>query len=222
MRIANGHGLSWHPFLYYGRLEIVKIMDQPSQKLLKKKLRAQAHKQRLQIRPATDSIDNIIKRLAPFLDEKENADIAVYWPINGELDLTLLIDHYGDSGHRFCLPRVAPDTLMLDFAVWDKNTKFEEGAFGIYEPVIHSNADKIHPEIFLVPLLAFDRQGTRLGYGGGYYDKTLAKYRQEKDIISIGVAYDEQICLFPLPKEEHDVALDYIITPTMTYNFIKD
>ena len=75
------------------------------------------------------------------------------------------------------------------------------------------------PDIFLVPLLAFDDKGYRIGYGGGYYDTTLAYCRQKKHIIAIGVAYEEQLWFEDLPCEVHDQKLDYIITPKRLRKF---
>jgi 5-formyltetrahydrofolate cyclo-ligase len=75
------------------------------------------------------------------------------------------------------------------------------------------------PDVFLVPLLVFDKEGHRLGYGGGYYDTTLAYYRQKKHIIAIGVAYEEQLWREDLPCEAHDQKLDYIVTPQRLRKF---
>ena len=77
----------------------------------------------------------------------------------------------------------------------------------------------VEPDVFLVPLLAFDANGNRIGYGGGYYDTTLAYYRQKKHITAIGVAYEEQLWFEDLPCEDHDQKLDYIITPKRLRKF---
>ena len=69
----------------------------------------------------------------------------------------------------------------------------------------------VNPDIFLVPLLAYSPQKYRLGYGGGFYDRTIEKYRKMKNIITIGVAFDGQLCE-DLPVDSHDEALDFIMT----------
>jgi 5-formyltetrahydrofolate cyclo-ligase len=75
------------------------------------------------------------------------------------------------------------------------------------------------PDIFLVPLLAFDEKGNRMGYGGGYYDASLAFYKRLKQSVAIGIAYEEQLWSSPLPIEPHDVPLDYIVTPAAIRKF---
>ena len=75
------------------------------------------------------------------------------------------------------------------------------------------------PDIFLVPLLAFDKKGNRMGYGGGYYDASLAFYKRLKQSVAIGIAYEEQLWSSPLPIEPHDVPLDYIVTPAAIRKF---
>lgn len=79
--------------------------------------------------------------------------------------------------------------------------------------------DDTAPDIFLVPLLAFDEKGHRMGYGGGYYDATLAFYKRLKQSVAIGIAYEEQLWSSPLPIEPHDVPLDYIVTPAAIRKF---
>lgn len=96
------------------------------------------------------------------------------------------------------------------FRVWDGKTPLVSGGFGLMEP---GEGAAILPDIVLVPLLAFDRRGHRLGYGKGYYDTALADLRAQKDIRAIGVGYGEQAVLFNLPSEPHDQKLDMMITP---------
>ena len=73
--------------------------------------------------------------------------------------------------------------------------------------------EAVEPDILIVPMLAFDRKGIRLGQGGGYYDATLETLRNKKTIQAIGVAYASQAVLFTLPAEAHDQKMDYILTP---------
>ena len=87
------------------------------------------------------------------------------------------------------------------------------------EPVVHEGTQWLEPDVVIVPLLAFDRRGYRLGQGGGYYDATLADLRAKKNIIAVGLAYAQQACLFNLPVEEHDQKLDWVVTPQGAQEF---
>ena len=89
--------------------------------------------------------------------------------------------------------------------------KLEKGEFNTYQP---SQKNKIiNPDLILVPLLAFDKKGYRLGYGKGFYDRGIRALRKEKDILAFGVAYDWQE-VSKVPRDEFDVCLDGIFTPS--------
>jgi 5-formyltetrahydrofolate cyclo-ligase len=81
------------------------------------------------------------------------------------------------------------------------------------------SADYIAPDILIVPLLAFDQTGNRMGYGQGHYDETIRLLRQEKEVLSVGLAYAEQAVLLALPTEPHDQKLDLVITPQRVFDF---
>lgn len=188
---------------------------------LKSDLRRKAIQQRLQIETRPDDIDKIIELFEKHITLSEGQIVSGYWPINGELDIMPLSVRLAGMGIQYCLPVMRKGDLELDFCVCDETTKFKTAAYGIQEPIFNKQSDKVLPDILIVPLLAFDRAGTRLGYGGGYYDKTLSVLKHHKEITSVGLAYDQQICLFPLPKEDHDVPLDWVITPSKAYNFTE-
>ena len=114
------------------------------------------------------------------------------------------------------LPCVEEGSRILQFARWTDQSEMTSGKFDILEP---AEKGYITPDIVLVPLLAFDRKGHRLGYGGGYYDATLAALRAEHTIIAVGLAYAQQACLFNLPTEPHDQKLDWVITPERAHYF---
>ena len=119
------------------------------------------------------------------------------------------------------MPIVQKDSKELLFANCDESTKMEKGAFDIVQPKIDEDTEFLKPDIVVVPLLAFDRRGHRLGYGGGYYDATLSALRLEKEIITIGWGYSQQAVLFNLPAESHDQPLDYVITPKGVHSFVN-
>lgn len=147
------------------------------------------------------------------LDLSSKSVIAAYWTKDRELDTQFLIDECLDKGFKVCLPVIDGDSKVLKFAAYSHNTDLEQGRFGVCYPVINKKTKWLKPDVFMVPMLAFDRSGYRLGFGGGYYDATLAKYKAgKKAVVSVGLAYAKQACLFNLPREEHDVRLDWIIT----------
>lgn len=142
--------------------------------------------------------------------------VALYWPIRRELDTFPLIEKLHSMGIRTALPVVRAGTKMLDFIPYDGRQALVPGANGIPEP----HGTPVIPDVVVVPLLAFDRKGYRLGYGGGYYDQTLENLRANgHKVTSVGYAYAEQICLFHLPRDEHDQRLDVVITPQNVHDF---
>ncbi|MGI9408161.1 MAG: 5-formyltetrahydrofolate cyclo-ligase, partial [Hyphomicrobiaceae bacterium] len=109
------------------------------------------------------------------------------------------------------LPTVLDDRPDLVFRRWKPGDPLATGAFGVEEPLPESPA--IDPSTLIIPLLAFDRAGYRLGYGGGYYDRTIERLGKAGRITTIGVAYDEQEVIH-VPREAHDQKLDAIATPS--------
>ena len=102
------------------------------------------------------------------------------------------------------------ESRIMSFHRWTHDTKMVQGAFGVKEP---ENGDELLPDIVLAPLLAYDQKGTRLGQGGGHYDATLAYLRTQKPVKYIGLGDSRQAVLLKLPREDHDIALDAMLTP---------
>lgn len=153
------------------------------------------------------------------IDIKENLVVSCYWPIGREFDTHSLMDECIDRGAIIALPIVEADTKILKFVAWTPNDDVEMGAYGICQPVIDDKIEFIDPDIIVVPFLAFDRKGYRLGYGGGYYDTTIDDLRGRKNILTVGVGFSKQACLFNLPVEDHDVQLDWVITEQNAHKF---
>ena len=107
------------------------------------------------------------------------------------------------------MPVVMGERLPLTFRAWAPGEPTQPGIWNI--PVPLETAPELLPDVLLVPMLAFDRQGYRLGYGGGFYDRTLIKLCALKPIIAIGVAYADQE-VEEVPRGPHDQLLDYIMT----------
>ncbi len=139
--------------------------------------------------------------------------ISGYMPIRTEINPLPVMRALVEEGYRVCLPVVVGAGLPLVFRAWMPGCKMVEGAFGALVP----EADmQLKPEALITPLLAFDQSGYRLGYGGGFYDRTLALLGQERRVYAIGFAYDAQR-LESVPREATDQRLDAIITEKATY-----
>ena len=130
--------------------------------------------------------------------------VGVYAPISGEIDCGALLSVMSDAGCDLALPYSEADGVM-GFYPFDENDT-EIGRYGIKVP--RSRDKVVVPDCVVVPLVAVDVHGTRLGYGQGYYDRYLSHHPAR----TIGLAYEEQI-VENLPVEGHDKSLDYVITP---------
>ena len=136
--------------------------------------------------------------------------VSAYWPIRDELDVRPLMSRLHDAGVRVVLPVVVRRGAALVFRAWTPDTEMLPGAFGV--PVPPPAAPVARPDFLVVPLLAFDRRGYRLGYGGGYYDRTLAALRAEPaPVVAVGYAYREQE-VAAVPRGPRDQPLDWIVT----------
>jgi 5-formyltetrahydrofolate cyclo-ligase len=138
------------------------------------------------------------------------ACVAGYWPIGDELDPRPLMRHLAGAGMAIALPVVTARGGALTFRRWRPEDVLEPGVLGIHAPA--DTADVAEPRVVLVPLLAFDASGHRLGYGGGYYDRTLRAFRAGgRPVTAVGFAYagQEQPAL---PYTAADQRLDWIVT----------
>lgn len=137
--------------------------------------------------------------------------VAGYAPLKDELDVMPLLTQLDASGHTCCLPVTAPDSRVLSFYRWHPKAAMQPGAFGIHTPDMQT-ASPCQPDILIVPLVGFDAQCHRIGYGAGYYDATLASLRKGGcDILAVGAAFTCQQ-VDAIPAEPHDEALDMILT----------
>ena len=133
------------------------------------------------------------------------AIIAGYWPMGEEMDPRPLMLALASRGHALALPVTPPRGQPLTFRAWAPGAALRAGPMGTSEPFA---GDELRPDILLVPLLAFDRVGRRLGYGGGYYDRTLAALPGAK---AIGIAYAGQE-MAEVPAGPQDFRLPLIAT----------
>ena len=142
--------------------------------------------------------------------------VAGYWPITREANVTPLITALHEKECTCLLPVVVARDTALVFRQWQPGDALASSELDIPEP----SADKPEavPNIILVPLLAFDAEGNRLGYGGGYYDRTLSDLRRVRDITAIGIAYAGQE-VDSVPNESFDQRLDWVITEAGATSF---
>jgi len=141
--------------------------------------------------------------------KKDVRCISAYAAIRTEIDPRPLMIDLSNQGFTLCLPVVVGRAQPLVFRRWDPETELIKGAFGA--PIPPETASELIPDAVIAPLLAFDRRGHRLGYGGGFYDRTLAKLRAAAPVPAIGLAYSVQE-VDEVPTDATDIALDAIAT----------
>ncbi|WP_394196501.1 5-formyltetrahydrofolate cyclo-ligase [Litoreibacter albidus] len=134
---------------------------------------------------------------------------SMYWPIKGEPDLRTLMGKLHKFGVRIALPSVETKAAPLVFRLWTPDAEMTRGDWNI--PVLTKDAARVTPDITLAPLVGWDPAGYRLGYGGGYFDRTLAALPSPP--LKIGVGYDAAR-LPTIYPQEHDIAMDVIVTET--------
>jgi 5-formyltetrahydrofolate cyclo-ligase len=140
----------------------------------------------------------------------EGAVVSGYWPVGDEFDTRPLLERLHRSGHPCCLPVVAGKGKPLAFRRWEPGDALVPAALGI--PVPLPEADELAPDVLLVPMLAFDDQGYRLGYGGGFYDMTLRSLRANAEAtLGVGMAFAGQR-VAAVPHDGSDERLDWIVT----------
>ena len=182
----------------------------------KQQLREQARKHRASMDPFAEDPQDAVDLFFETIKPTNNQIIAAYCPKGKEFDALGVLEVALEQGFKTALPVIEKDTRVLKFVEWNKQTAMKANKYGIEEPAA---GETLKPDIVIVPFLAFDRRGTRLGQGGGYYDATLAILRAEKEILTVGMGYSQQAVLFNLPREEHDEPLDWVITPKGSHYF---
>ncbi len=146
--------------------------------------------------------------------------VAGYWPIKTELSvLPLMTGLCANSRVRLALPLTGPPGTALAFHQWHPGEALDSGPYGTCQPFAKS--PRLDPDVILLPLLAFDSTGARLGYGGGFYDRSLASFRRTgHNITAIGIGYDEQQ-VAQVPVGRYDQRLDAVLTPSGLVIFEK-
>ena len=150
---------------------------------------------------------------AALQDRLAGAIVSLFSPMRDEIDVAALFAAAADHGARTALPVMDGPDAPLIFRAWSPGDPLVDAAFGVCEPA--DDAPTVLADIVGVPLLAFDCAGNRLGYGGGYYDRSLRALRAAHDIIAVGICYDEQE-MPDIPTHRRDERLDMIITDRRT------
>jgi 5-formyltetrahydrofolate cyclo-ligase len=137
--------------------------------------------------------------------------VSGFLPIGDEIDPRPLMTALQAAGYAIALPVVQGRGKALTFRSYTPGDQLDVVQWGLQEPM--SVAPTVDPDILLVPLLAFDNSGNRLGYGAGHYDRSIAGLKARKVIVTIGVAFDQQR-IDAVPHFEYDEPLDWVLTPS--------
>ena len=142
--------------------------------------------------------------------------VSGFIPLKSEINALPLMRKLTESGAKLALPVVAGRGEPLIMRSWAFGERLRAGGWGISEP--DADAPEVDPDILIVPLLAFDRRGHRIGYGAGYYDITIAALRAKKPIVAVGIAYAAQE-VDTVPITPRDARLDLVLTENETIAF---
>ena len=169
---------------------------------------ARLHRERMNVDEA--DFERVVDVFFEKINPSKDKIISAYWPVKKEFDGRFLLDELVTRGYTCALPVATKENRVMSFVQWTHDTKMQDGAWGVPEPV---DGNTLNPDIVLAPLLAFDQKGYRLGQGGGHYDSTITDLRTQKQVQYIGIGYAEQAVLLKLPREDHDIPLDAMLTP---------
>jgi len=137
--------------------------------------------------------------------------VSGFSAIRDEIDPAPLLVRLAGEGHRLALPVMQGKGRPLLFRAWAPGDAMGSAQWDIAEPL--PDQPEVYPDVVLVPLLAFDSQGYRLGYGGGFYDRTLQGLRAKKPVTAVGIGYDE-LRIDVVPHLDYDQRLDWVLTPS--------
>jgi 5,10-methenyltetrahydrofolate synthetase len=174
----------------------------------KKLLRRQLQQERQTMSDRERRAEDLQRVLRVWLVARRETTIGAYWPIKGEFDALPALYRWGEADpvRRIGLPVIDRDTGQLRFHVWYPGCPMEDDAFGIPKP---KDTEAFEPQLLLVPCVGFGPRGVRLGYGGGFYDRTLAALQPRPFTAGIGYGHGYVPWLAPEP---HDVPLDTVLT----------
>ncbi len=175
--------------------------------MIKSKLRAKVLKVR---KNKSNKLINVSPSNIYSYLKKKNYNLKIiggYYPTNYEIDDIEILNYFLKKGSIISLPKIKKKNQM-EFYKWNKNDPLLINKYGIPEP---ETTNRVYPDILFVPIVAFDNELNRLGYGGGFYDRYIQKISKIKKIIKVGLAFSFQR-LKTIPINKHDKKLDIIIT----------
>ena len=167
---------------------------------------------------ASDALAHRVLRLATGIDG--GSAVSGFLSIGDEINTLPSLRKLSGSGFRLCLPVVVKADEPLVFREWKEGDPLENGPLRTRNPL--PAAQTMIPKIILVPLLAFDLKGNRIGWGGGFYDRTLAAHKKKGHaVVSVGVAYDDQQ-IDAVPVDHLDMKMDWVVTEKRTLKVMKE
>ncbi len=175
-------------------------------------LRAALRRDRLAAREALGKPEReraaarIEAQLAAWLAPRRPGVLAFCWPVRNEVDCRSLALRLLDLGWRLCQPVVTAIEQPMVFRAWTPESSMIADPYGIPVPTA---GESLRPDVVLIPLVAFDARGYRLGYGGGYFDRTLAGLRPRPLAVGVGFEVSRSETVYPQP---HDIAMDAVVT----------
>ena len=174
-------------------------------------LKSELRKKILKIRKKfnTKNIQLNFKQIVKILKKEKITSkiIGGYYPVNFEIDDLELLRKFKKKNFNISLP-IIKKNFQMDFYAWSFSEPLKINKYGIPEP---ESKNIVYPDVLLIPLVAFDKNLNRLGYGGGYYDRLIKKLSKKKNIIKIGLAFSIQE-IDKVPINMYDQKLDYIVT----------
>ncbi len=182
-------------------------------KAWRKAMRAQLVERRSSIAPVERAAWNetITTALIAGFGIPDEAVIGFCWPYKGEFDARHAVRHWREHGAVAALPEVVANRTPLQFRVWKPGVAMRAGVYDIPVP---DGTEIVAPDIAVVPMNGYDQRGYRLGYGGGFFDRTLAAH--ERRIVAIGVAYGV-LRLDTIHPQPHDIPMDFVVTEAGIY-----
>lgn len=155
--------------------------------------------------------ERIAERLEALIGDPAGLVVSAYWPFRGEPDLKPLLARLREQGAITALPVVVQKAHPLEFRAWKSGDKLDRGVWNIPIP---AQGEVVIPDVAIAPVVGFDRQCYRLGYGGGFFDRTLAAMEHLPLVIGVGYSLQSIATIHPQP---HDIAMSMIVTETATH-----
>lgn len=186
----------------------ISASDWPSVRRWRKETRTALIERRLGIH-ARDRVvwsERIRQALEAAVPSASEALIGFYWPFRGEFDARPLLTEMRGKGARLALPVVVEKACPLQFRAWSPGDRMIRGVWNIPIPAA---SEPVHPDVLIAPLVGFDPSGYRLGYGGGFYDRTIVSEPKKPLVIGVGFALARLATIYP---QAHDIPMDVVVT----------